>query len=349
MRTFLFFTISILISVTSFSQNDRLSQDTLPDIINEGSPHLSPLEQSIKEQGGGVFRKENNKDRVMRGINKETKKYETTYPHVREADVMWSTTIWREIDLRHKMNQPLYFPARSTPNPNMGGYRGYDDESFLLSDRRSLIDVIFSSVIHGDPSRDLPPLPCYDNTPDEIEVLFDDEFKEQMTQAEIKKEALGPVTVKTKYDTTIDADVSENIYNDYLQRTDVTKYWIKEEWFFDKQRSVMDVRIVGIAPVKEKLNEDGLWEGYQPIFWLYFPEARPYLAGWEVFNHQNNNASRMTYDDLFMMRYFNSTIFKESNPHDRSISDYKVGLDALLESEKIKNKIFNLELDLWEY
>ena len=49
------------------------------------------------------------------------------------------------------------------------------------------------------------------------------------------------------------------------------------------------------------------------------------------------------------IKKFNSTIFKESNPYDRQISDYKTGLDALLESETIKNKIFNLELDLWEY
>ena len=91
MKTILLFTISILVSITSFSQN----------VLEEGdSPNLSDLEQSIKNQGGGVYYKENNRNRVLRGINPETKKYETPYPHVREADVMWSPTIWIEIDLR---------------------------------------------------------------------------------------------------------------------------------------------------------------------------------------------------------------------------------------------------------
>jgi len=32
-----------------------------------------------------------------------------------------------------------------------------------------------------------------------------------------------------------------------------------------------------------------------------------------------------------------------------SISDYMIGLDALLESERIKEEIFNIEHDMWEY
>ena len=38
-------------------------------------------------------------------------------PYVREADVMWKKTIWREIDYRQKMNQGFYFPT--TPHRNL--------------------------------------------------------------------------------------------------------------------------------------------------------------------------------------------------------------------------------------
>tara|TARA_B100000945_G_C20356782_1_gene585089 strand:- start:1174 stop:1317 length:144 start_codon:yes stop_codon:yes gene_type:complete len=46
---------------------------------------------------------------------------------------------------------------------------------------------------------------------------------------------------------------------------------------------------------------------------------------------------------------FGSVIVEESNVMDRKLNEYMVGLDALLEAEKIKAEIFNLEHDMWEY
>ena len=109
----------------------------------------------------------------------------------------------------------------------------------------------------------------------------------------------------------------------------------------------MDVRIIGICPVVDDyLN--GVFRGYKPLFWVYFPEARPIFAKAEVFN-RHNSAKRLTYDDVFWKRMFNSYIYKEENVYDRVITDYATGLDALLESERIKTEIFNFEHDLWEY
>ena len=85
------------------------------------------------------------------------------------------------------------------------------------------------------------------------------------------------------------------------------------------------------------------------MFWVYFPEARNYLINAEVFNLVKNDAERRTYDDIFMKRMFSSTIVKESTVYDRNVSDFMVGLDALLEAERIKEELFNFEHDLWEY
>jgi gliding motility associated protien GldN len=129
----------------------------------------------------------------------------------------------------------------------------------------------------------------------------------------------------------------------------VTKIRIKEDWFFDKQRSVMDVRIIGICPIIEEYEDDGVTlKGVKPLFWIYFPQARNVLAKSYVFN-RFNNTQRLTYDDLFFKRMFSSYIYKESNVYDRKITEYAKGMDALLESERIKNEIFLTEHDLWEY
>jgi DUF971 family protein len=71
-----------------------------------------------------------------------------------------------------------------------------------------------------------------------------------------------------------------------------------------------------------------------------------------VFNRQND-AARLTFDDWFEQRMFSSYITKESNQYDNRIKDYEEFKDnkvaALLESEKIKNTLFEMEHDVWEY
>ena len=113
----------------------------------------------------------------------------------------------------------------------------------------------------------------------------------------------------------------------------------------------MDVRIIGIAPMIYAVDEKGnIREGNikVPLFWVYYPEARKLFANTEAFNREND-AERRSIDDLFQKRLFASFIFKESNVYDRWISDYAQGINALLESERIKSEITNFEHDMWEY
>ena len=133
-----------------------------------------------------------------------------------------------------------------------------------------------------------------------------------------------------------------------LESRDIKRYWIKEDWIFDKQRSTMDIRIIGIAPCKESKGEDGESRGYAPLFWLYYPECRYVFANWEAFNREND-AERRSFEDLFWKRQFSSYITKWSNVYDRTINVYVTGLDALLEGEEIKQQLFEFEHDLWNF
>ena len=102
-----------------------------------------------------------------------------------------------------------------------------------------------------------------------------------------------------------------------------------------------------ISP-REKFDQDGESIGFTPLFWLYYPECRYVFANADVFN-LFNDAQRRTYEDLFQKRYFSSYIVKESNVYDRSIISYARTLDALAESERIKEKIRNFEHDMWSW
>ena len=118
--------------------------------------------------------------------------------------------------------------------------------------------------------------------------------------------------------------------------------------FINSHYAVLKVRILGVAPLIEELDEAGNFKYERPLFWAAYNQLRPVLAKERVFNSQND-AAHTSWEDLMEMRYFASTIIKASNVHDRKIEDYLTGVDALLEAEKIKQEIFNFEHDLWEY
>jgi gliding motility associated protien GldN len=256
----------------------------------------------------GVYTKEN--VRTRRAI---------PYPHLREADVMWSKRVWRVIDLREKMNFPFYYP----------------DQPIL--ERKSLFDVIKDAAMKDGS------ITLFD------QALTDDEFRFEMTKSEIE-------SMLVSWDSTNQAEDPNNpgTYLSAPLKTEITtakvwKFWVKEDWFFDRQRSVMDVRILGLCPLIEKISESGEHLGAdKPLFWIYFPEARPIFANAEVFM-RHNDAERKTLDDIFWKRLFSSSVRKESNEYNRGLYDYKVGIDMLLESERVKDDIFKYEHDLWHF
>jgi gliding motility associated protien GldN len=141
---------------------------------------------------------------------------------------------------------------------------------------------------------------------------------------------------------------TEVIVEDAVETSEIKQYLLKEDWFFDRQRSVMEVRIIGMAPMQEVRGDDGEVRGFAPIFWLYFPECRYVFANSKVFNRQNSVAT-LSFDDLFTKRYFNSYIIKEANVFDRKINEEYQGIDALLEADRVKNDIFLIEHDLWHF
>ena len=134
----------------------------------------------------------------------------------------------------------------------------------------------------------------------------------------------------------------------WIKGSDIVQYRLKEDWFFDNERSVMDVRIIGMAPVIYNRDMNGNITGLKELFWLYFPECRYVFQNFFV-QSRHNDSQRMSFDDLFWKRMFQSFIYKESNLYDREIDSYKAGVDALLEAERIKEKISIFEHDLWSF
>jgi len=236
------------------------------------------------------------------------------YRQLREADIMWSKKIWQVIDCREKMNHPLYFPLEGE-----------------VDDRRSLMNLFMYGIRNEG-----------------LIVYKDDQFQEIMTLDEVleKLDAL-PKTRQVRNPET--GELEESVIAGSINYDEINQYEIKEQWYFDKQHSTMRVRILGICPIRRYVDVETEQARKERTFWVYFPSARHLLANQEVFN-RHNDAQRISFDDLFFQRRFNSYIIAESNVYDnRPISTYMQGVNNLLEAEKIKQDLFEIEHDLWEY
>jgi len=250
------------------------------------------------------------------------KKKPIPYPDVREADVMWAKVIWRMIDLREKMNLNLYYPLENIAN------------------RKSLVHCLYDGIKDEG-------LQAY-NVDDDY-----NEFKNTISLDDINSN-LGKEKVKTKvYNDSLGYEVEKVVEKD-VQWDQVKQLLVKEKWFFDKQHSVMNVRIIGICPVRVYNRTDDAGNPTEDVvkkktFWIYYPEARPLLARHEIYNSRSD-AQHISFDDLFMQRRFSSFIFATSNEYNnRPISSYALGINSLYESERIKQYLFEFEHDLWEY
>lgn len=245
------------------------------------------------------------------------------YGYVDNRDILFARMVWEKIVLDERFNFPLYYPI---------------DTNNIGNDRRSLYDVLMKSVKEG-----------------KIKNIYDDSYFTTKRTLEDIEAAL------TKIDTTElgieQLNAGEELSAEYINRRDITAadikaYHVKGLWYFDKRQAEMKYRLLGIAPVAPDVNfideeEPDLVE----LFWVFFPDARKVLHEAKAFNSENSSMP-YSFDHLLNSRRFNGYIYQEQNVQgNRKINEYITdnALMQLLESERIKDKIRDFELDMWTY
>ncbi|MEE1143706.1 MAG: gliding motility protein GldN [Bacteroidales bacterium] len=238
------------------------------------------------------------------------------FPYVREADVVWAHRVWRVIDFKEKINQVFYYPTV----PDQG--------------RKNLFTILDEALTEG-----------------RIRGFETDMFAKEVNWEEMKASLAGS-EIMERYDTDIDGNdiITYDTIQISLKPEDITMLRIKEDWFIDKNRSVEDVRIIGFALIYMEQKEEGTPPAPMPLAWIRYndPEVRELLANAEVYNMDNDRARR-SYDDIFRKRIFSSYVIRESNDFNRRIEDYARGIDAIMESQRIEDYLFEMEEDMWEY
>lgn len=248
------------------------------------------------------------------------------YGYTDERDVLWSKTTWEIIDLDERVNFPLYYPI---------------DTNNIGADRRSLYDVLVKNIKNG-----------------KIESVYADSYFTE-------KRTLQDIEASLVYSDTTDLGIEQ--YNaegtvdpQYVRRFsldagDIEEWHIRGYWYLDKRQGELKYRMLGICPVANEARskafpEDGI-DSKVELFWVWFPGAREVLHEAKAFNRKNTSQP-ISYDHLLNARRFNAVIYKEDNVQgDRDVKDYinDNALMQLMESERIKEQIRNIEIDLWNY
>ncbi|MFN9710587.1 MAG: gliding motility protein GldN [Bacteroidota bacterium] len=300
------------------STNNNQSQPT-----NQPRPNI-PYEV-VKSSGNAaldsVKASQRNDASIERTLIKD--RQPLAFEHIREDDAIYRHKVWREIDTREKMN--LAF--RYANNEDNGNQR--------------FISILLKAIRTRE-------ITAFD-------ASMDDRFTTPLTPDQVINAFSGGLDTVPVADMNGDI-VKYRIMTKEVDPDSIYRFRVKEEWVFDKESSRLFVRILGIAPMKRLTRSDGQDidpnnPEYQPMFWVYYPDCRGFLAKYDAYNGKNYGG-RITWEELFENRMFGSYITKTSmdNPFDRTLKSYiKEPLYRLLEGENIKEKIFNYEQDLWSY
>lgn len=247
------------------------------------------------------------------------------YPYLRESDIVWSTMLWKTIDINELFNQFFYYPL---DNPDPSG-------------KKSLAYTIWDAVVDGA-------IPLYED--DALTIPIDNEiFVRHYTRPDTIQLEIG-------YD-----DDDNELYQTIIRPrefdgAEIFQYSIREAWFIGKQDTRQDSRRLALAPLKQSYHkfantEEEIYLGLLPLFWIpmHHPAVRQLMAKTTAYTDMNNLVGQPSWDYVFLNQRYSAYITKESNRYTRTISQYLTGEDALLESERIEDRVFDIENDMWEY
>ena len=255
----------------------------------------------------------------------ESQRRPMPFPHLRESDVLWSTMLWKTIDLNELYNQFFYYPI---DNPDPSG-------------KKSLAYILWDAVAAGE-------IPIYED--DQLTIPVDNTlFVAHYTKPDT-------ILLEIGYDDD-DNELYQTIIrpNDF-DGADIFQYALREAWFIGRQDTRMDSRRLAIAPLKQSYRkfadtEEEIYLGRLPLFWipLQNPSVRRLLARYTAYINDNNLVGQPSWDWVFLYQRYTAFITRESNIYSREINHYLTGEDALDQSDLIENKLYDIENDIWDY
>jgi gliding motility associated protien GldN len=211
------------------------------------------------------------------------------YEDLANRSILWSKVIWEKIDLKEDKNKNLYYPTDT-----------------IRTSKKSLYYTLLKAI-----------------KTDSIKAYADSFFEERRNLEDLLPAIQKRDTTAAGYDILNQGkELSEAyIYQRDISAFDIREYRIKGVWYFDKRRSELRYRILGIAPVApdvnfiDEIDSENNEEYFVELFWVWYEDARPLLAATPSFNDLNANFP-LSFDRILTSRMFEARIYQTENELD---------------------------------
>ncbi len=270
------------------------------------------------------------------------------------SNVMYKTTLWRRVDLREKINQPMFAKGTEISKHLIDGVKAgvldaYDNDSLNTKlTMEQFNERLFKKFEGGGLSEA------------EIAAGFgeagaDDGWGGSATKsgaddgwgdggAEPTAETGTPGAART-------AVVNPSSSNGYeMFANELYLIEVREDCLFDKQRSRQynDIQTITIMiPAEGSL--DGL---EKPLASFKYKDLEVYFRSNPncIWYNAANTAQHKNLADAFELRLFSGRIIRKSDPRNRYLDDiYKSPKAGLLKSQELEFELMEKEHNLWEY
>ncbi|MCQ2205209.1 MAG: gliding motility protein GldN [Bacteroidaceae bacterium] len=232
------------------------------------------------------------------------------------ADASWRRDVYRSLDLNKDANATLYFPTMP-----QGG-------------RMNLFTYLFKLVLQGK-------VKAYEYTLDGNEHF---DAKHQMKPTKIMD------TYEIYYEK-VDKDGKTSIrLNDADLPSEAVKlYFIKESSYYDQHTASFRTKVTAICPVLQRGDSEfGGSELRNPMFWVNYEEAAPYLSKLELMGSNLNNAATVSADDYFTTNRYEGEIYKVTNLQDKILANYCPTDSAMTKEQKrIEKELADFRRHVW--
>ncbi len=207
-----------------------------------------------------------------------------SFPTALEApeEVVWRRDIYREIDLTEDANAGLYYPVEPQGK------------------QLNLFTYIFKLALNGY-------LPVYEYPTDGNDRFTDDakvDFQTVLDNYHIFYE---------------EQDGKLKVDNSDIPSSEIKKYYLKENAYYDQANSSFHVKVAALCPVMLREDDFGGEATQYPLFWVKYADLEPFLNRQTVMASSMNNAATMSMGDYFTLNSYKGTIYKTNNAQGKTL------------------------------